>query len=94
MLKALMIVSAMSGDYTVPMKDMNTCLSAKVEVTKQDEDVKVLCIPRADKHEESHAKMEKMFNFFLGVVSQLREQHHDYCFERPFHEECPVSGIR
>ena len=42
MLKALMIVSALSGDYTVPMESMDACLKAKETVVKQDKDINVL----------------------------------------------------
>ena len=90
MWQALLIVSAMSGDYTIPMENMNACLQAKVEVAKQDEDVRVLCIPRADKHQESHQKMESMFNFFLGMVSQLQERQRAYCVDNPLSDGCDL----
>tara|TARA_Y100000593_G_C4280948_1_gene322739 strand:- start:1130 stop:1423 length:294 start_codon:yes stop_codon:yes gene_type:complete len=97
MLKALMIVSALSGDYQIPMENMDACFKAKVEVVKQDKDVKVLCIPRADKHQESHQKMENMFNFFMGFVSRLQQEQQDFCFENPLNEACDVvekNGLR
>ena len=94
MLKALMIVGALSGDYTVPMESMDACLKAKETVVKQDKDINVLCIPRADRHAEAHQKMEGMLNTFIGIVSRLREEQRDYCLERPFDEECPVPSVR
>ena len=56
MLKALLIVTVLSSgnplttasDYTVEMPDMKSCLTERISILKQDESVKVLCIPRND----------------------------------------------
>tara|TARA_B100000700_G_C14572436_1_gene636190 strand:+ start:93 stop:377 length:285 start_codon:yes stop_codon:yes gene_type:complete len=94
MLKALMVITALSGDYTVPMESMEQCLKSKEAVLAQDKEVTVLCLPRADRHAEAHQKMENMFTLFLDVVTRLKEQESVYCQERPFDEECPVPSIR
>ena len=72
MMKALLIVSALSGGmgtYEVEMPSMNECLEARIAIMEQDKDAKTLCVPAV----AETAKMEKFFSIFMGIVTQMRE---------------------
>ena len=59
MLKALLIVTALSGaEYTAQFPSMQECLEAKKVMQQQDEYIKTLCVPI----EDEHTKIEN-FNF-------------------------------
>ena len=66
MMKALLIVSALSGGmgtYEVEMPSMNECLEARIAIMEQDKDAKTLCVPAV----AETAKMEKFFSIFMGL---------------------------
>jgi len=76
MMKALLIVSAISGDmggYEVEMPSMDECLEARVAIMKQDKDAKTLCVPAVSETD----KMEKFFGIFMGIVERMREMEND-----------------
>ena len=48
MMKALLIVSALSGNmgsYEVEMPSMKDCLDARIAILEQDSDAKTICVP-------------------------------------------------
>ena len=70
MLKALLIVTALSGaEYTAQFSSMQECLEAKKVVQQQDENIKTLCVPT----EDERAKIENFFGIFLDMMYQLKE---------------------
>jgi hypothetical protein len=76
MMKALLIVSAISGGmggYEVEMPSMDECLEARVAIMKQDKDAKTLCVPAVSETD----KMEKFFGIFMGIVERMREMEND-----------------
>jgi hypothetical protein len=50
MLKAMLIISSLGAgsDYNIPMPSMEDCLAARIEIQKQDDSFKTLCIPSVD----------------------------------------------
>ena len=89
-LKALMIVSGIfgaNGDYTTKMPSMEECLKQKQVVETQQLDINVTCVPRFDEKIDSD-KFFVMMEMFLSVVSRMKEEHRDYCFEHPFDADC------
>ena len=76
MMKALLLVSALSGDmggYEVEMPSMDECLEARVAIMKQDKDAKTLCVPAVSETD----KMEKFFGIFMGIVERMREMENE-----------------
>lgn len=76
MMKALLLVSALSGGmggYEVEMPSMDECLEARVAIMKQDKDAKTLCVPAVSETD----KMEKFFGIFMGIVERMREMEND-----------------
>lgn len=70
MLKALLIVTALSGaEYTAQFPSMQECLEAKKVMQQQDEYIKTLCVPI----EDEHTKIENFFGIFLDMMYQLKE---------------------
>ena len=97
---ALMIVSGIfgyDGDYTTKMPSMEECLKQKRVVETQQVDINVTCVPRFDEKIDSD-KFFAMMEMFLSVVSRMKEEHRDYCFDNPFDADCveerDVEGIR
>ena len=47
MIKALLIVSALSGvgEYRIEMSSMESCMTARDTIYYQDSDIKTLCLP-------------------------------------------------
>ena len=72
MIKALLIVSALSGgaDYTTEMPSMKSCLEARTAITKQDPTIKTLCIPKSDEK----AEIKEFFGMFMDIIDQIREK--------------------
>tara|TARA_Y100001951_G_scaffold3685_1_gene2502 strand:+ start:281 stop:577 length:297 start_codon:yes stop_codon:yes gene_type:complete len=71
MIKALLIVTTLAGgNYTSELPDMKSCLEARAAITKQDNTVKSLCIPKSDES----AKMREFFGIFMGMVDQIMER--------------------
>ena len=72
MIKALLIVSALSGgiDYTTEMPSMKSCLEARTAITKQDPTIKTLCVPKSDEK----AEIKEFFGMFMGMVDQIMER--------------------
>ena len=63
MLKALLIVTALSGaEYTAQFPSMQECLEAKKVMQQQDEYIKTLCVPIEDEHTNSTKQRNKCTN--------------------------------
>ncbi len=99
-LKALMIVSGIfgaNGDYTTKMPSMEECLKQKQVVETQQVDINVTCVPRVDEKIDTD-KFFAMMEMFMSVVTRMREEHRDYCFDNPFDPNCEsdrdVGGLR
>tara|TARA_B100000214_G_C23928830_1_gene609715 strand:- start:984 stop:1289 length:306 start_codon:yes stop_codon:yes gene_type:complete len=99
-LKALMIVSGIfgaNGDYTTKMPSMEECLKQKQVVETQQVDINVTCVPRVDEKIDTD-KFFAMMEMFMSVVTRMREEHRDYCFDNPFDPNCEsnrdVDGLR
>ena len=88
MMKALLIVSALSGGmgtYEVEMPSMNECLEARVAIMEQDKGAKTLCVPTVAETD----KMERFFSIFMGIVTQMKELENDSRGIGSFDTECP-----
>ena len=87
MMKALLIVSAlsgMSGEYEVEMPTMNACLNARITIMEQDTSAKSICVPFAGETE----KMERFFNVFMSLVTRMKELENDYPTTGTLNNEC------
>jgi|TARA_R110001592_G_scaffold101568_7_gene287398 hypothetical protein len=75
MIKAMLVITALSGgaDYRVEMPSMESCMSARSSIMKQDNTVNTLCIPR----ENETAKISKFFDMFTSMVERMREMDRD-----------------
>tara|TARA_R110002124_G_scaffold25439_1_gene92260 strand:+ start:522 stop:776 length:255 start_codon:yes stop_codon:yes gene_type:complete len=76
MMKALLIVSAISGGmggYEVEMPSMDECLDARVAIMEQDKDAKTLCVPAVAEAD----KMEQFFSVFMNIVERMREMENE-----------------
>ena len=75
MIKALLIVAALAGggDYTTEMPSMQSCLDARLDIMRQDPDLKTLCIPKGDET----TKMKEFFKIFMDMIDRIREQEQD-----------------
>ena len=76
MMKALLIVSAISGGmggYEVEMPSMDECLEARVAIMEQDKDTKTLCVPTVAQTD----KMEQFFSIFMNIVERMREMENE-----------------
>ena len=72
MLKAMLIISSLGGgnDLTVKMPTMEDCLAARIEIQKQDDSLKTLCIPSVDET----AKVQEFFDIFMGMIQKLKRE--------------------
>ena len=72
MLKAMLIISSLGGgnDFTVEMPTMEDCLAARIEIQKQDDSLKTLCIPSVDET----AKVQEFFDIFMGMIQELKRE--------------------
>ena len=72
MLKAILIISSLGGgnDFTVEMPTMEDCLAARIEIQKQDDSLKTLCIPSVDET----AKVQEFFDIFMGMIQKLKRE--------------------
>ena len=72
MLKAMLIISSLGGgsDFTVEMPTMEECLAARIEIQKQDDSLKTLCIPSVDET----AKVQEFFDIFMGMIQELKRE--------------------
>ena len=77
MLKAMLIISSLGGgsDFNIPMPTMEDCLAARIEIQKQDDSLKTLCIPSVDET----AKVQEFFDLFMDMIQELKREG-----ERPF----------
>tara|TARA_B100000424_G_scaffold227849_1_gene188794 strand:+ start:1001 stop:1279 length:279 start_codon:yes stop_codon:yes gene_type:complete len=88
MMKALLIVSALSGSmgsYEVEMPSMKECLDARIAIMAQDSDAKTLCVPTIAETD----KMEKFFSIFMGIVERMKELENEYNGNGSPIGECP-----
>tara|TARA_B110000196_G_scaffold274280_1_gene251129 strand:- start:369 stop:650 length:282 start_codon:yes stop_codon:yes gene_type:complete len=88
MIKALLIVSALSGgaDYTTEMPSMKSCLEARSAITKQDPTIKSLCVPKTD----DKAEIKEFFGMFMDIIDQIREKEALDRFTREENRTCPL----
>ena len=88
MIKALLIVSALSGgaDYTTEMPSMKSCLEARSAITKQDPTIKSLCVPKTD----DKAGIKEFFGMFMDIIDQIREKEALDRFTREENRTCPL----
>jgi hypothetical protein len=88
MIKALLIVSALSGgaDYTTEMPSMKSCLEARSAITKQDPTIKSLCVPKTD----DKAEIKEFFGMFMDIIDQIREKEALDRFTREENQTCPL----
>ena len=88
MIKALLIVSALSGgaDYTTEMPSMKSCLEARTAITKQDPTIKSLCVPKTDEK----AEIKEFFGMFMDIIDQIREKEALDRFTREENRTCPL----
>ena len=88
MIKALLIVSALSGgaDYTTEMPSMKSCLEARTAITKQDPTIKSLCVPKTDEK----AEIKEFFGMFMDIIDQIREKEALDRFTREENRPCPL----
>ena len=89
-LKALMIVSGIfgaNGDYTPKMPSMDECFKQKQVVETQQLDINVTCVPRFDEKIDSD-KFYEMMEMFLSVITRMKEDDRDYCYDNPFDGDC------
>ena len=72
MLKAMLIISSLGGgsDFTVEMPTMEECLAARIEIQKQDDSLKTLCIPSVDET----ANVQEFFDIFMGMIQELKRE--------------------
>ena len=72
MLKAMLIISSLGGgnDLTVKMPTMEDCLAARIEIQKQDDSLKTLCLPSVDET----AKVQEFFDIFMGMIQELKRE--------------------
>ena len=84
MIKTLLIVSALSGtaDYRVEMPSMESCLDARISISKQDNSVETLCVPR----ENETAKVAKFFDMFTSMIERMRKMDEDDRYRTWFDE--------
>ena len=87
MMKALLIVSAlsgMSGEYEVEMPTMMNCLDARAAIIEQDTSAKSICVPFAGETD----KMERFFKVFMSLVTRMKELESEYPTAGSSHTEC------
>ena len=72
MLKAILIISSLGGgnDFTVEMPTMEDCLAARIEIQKQDDSLKTLCIPSVNET----AKVQEFFDIFMDMIQELKRE--------------------
>ena len=72
MLKAMLIISSLGGgnDLTVKMPTMEDCLAARIEIQKQDDSLKTLCIPSVDET----AKVQEFLDMFMSLIQELKRE--------------------
>ena len=72
MLKAMLIISSLGGgnDFTVEMPTMEDCLAARIEIQKQDDSLKTLCIPSVDET----AKVQEFLDMFMSLIQELKRE--------------------
>ena len=58
------------NDFTVEMPTMEDCLAARIEIQKQDDSLKTLCIPSVDET----AKVQEFFDIFMGMIQKLKRE--------------------
>ena len=89
-MKALMIVTGIfgaNGDYTTKMPSMEECFKQKKIVESQQLDIGVTCVPRVDEKIDSD-KFYDMMKMFLSIITRMKEDHRDYCYDNPYDGDC------
>ena len=72
MLKAMLIISSLGAgsDFNIPMPTMEDCLAARIEIQKQDDSLKTLCIPSVDET----AKVQEFLDMFMSLIQELKRE--------------------
>ena len=89
-MKAMMIVTGIfgaNGDYTTKMPSMEECFEQKKIVESQQLDIAVTCVPRVDEKIDSD-KFYEMMEIFLSIITRMKEDHRDYCYDYPDEAGC------
>ena len=71
MLKAMLIISALSGvgsDHKIPFETMEECLDARTVVEKQEAYIATLCIPY-DPIVDERNRVEEFFSLFKEIIN-------------------------
>ena len=91
MLKAILIISSLGGgnDFTVEMPTMEDCLAARIEIQKQDDSLKTLCIPSVDET----AKVQEFFDIFMDMIQELKREGEQPFLLRGLKREGESDGI-
>ena len=96
MMKALLIVSALGGaDYEVEMPSMESCLTARSNITAQNNRIETLCVPKEDETK----KLDSFFTLFEEMIGKLQDmegRENDYygfrdSFDRETNNKCRKS---
>ena len=68
----MLIISSLGGgnDFTVEMPTMVDCLAARIEIQKQDDSLKTLCIPSVNET----AKVQEFFDIFMDMIQELKRE--------------------
>jgi len=69
MIKAMLIVGFVTGNYSVEMPTMEQCLEARKVITSQDRAIKTLCVPK----ESDTVKIEKFLSMFSNMVKEMKK---------------------
>jgi len=95
-MKTLLVVHGLMGMdlYTVTMENMAECNQAANEIVKQDDSLRVICLPTRDREKETQQKLNTMFSLFADIVSKMKREHDVYCYENSFNSECSVQSLR
>ena len=96
MLKTLLVVHGLVGmdPYTVTMENMQDCKKAAIDIVKQDESLSAVCVPGRDREREAQQKINTMLGIFADLISKMKDMEYDYCYQKPFDEDCAVQSIR
>ena len=70
MLKAILLVTALGGggDYSAEMPSMKECLDARTTITKQDPNVKTLCVPMSNETET----VQEILDSVMEMIKKMR----------------------
>lgn len=96
MMKTLLVVHGLMGmdPYSVTMETLAECNKAAAQIVKQDDSLRVICLPARNKEKETQQKLNTMFSLFAEMISKMKSMEYDYCLEKRFDENCSVQSPR